>query len=94
MNKVIGIVCLLCGLGFGVLALKFGDLVPQSKIPFIGFAVVLVLGGLAILFWEKIAGKPAQLPEEKITVVEAKDSPTGKSTIRIPLDGIEVPIKG
>ncbi|OWK37832.1 hypothetical protein FRUB_06952 [Fimbriiglobus ruber] len=47
-----------------------------------------------MLFWTQLMARPAPLPEEEITIVEAKDSVTGKSTVRIPLNGIETPIKG
>ncbi len=94
MNKVFAIIGILSGIGFGVLGVMFGEFLPQAKIPFIIFGAILTLGGVAILFWSKIAGEPEKLPEEEITITAAKDSPTGQATVRIPLDGLEKPVQG
>ncbi|QVL31869.1 hypothetical protein KIH39_24030 [Telmatocola sphagniphila] len=94
MNKVFAIIGILSGIGFGVLGVMFGEFLPQAKIPFIIFGAILTLGGVAILFWNKIAGEPEKLPEEEITITAAKDSPTGQATVRIPLDGLEKPVQG
>ena len=94
MNKFLGIVGILSGVGFGYLAIAYGDLLPQAKIPFLGFAAVLVLGGIALFVpWSRLTGARQALPDEAVEVVKAQDSPTGQSIVRIPLDGAETPVK-
>jgi len=90
MKTTIAIISILAGIGFGVLGINYGEFLPQAKIPLIVVGILGCLGGIAMLFWPR----PAPLPEEEITTIEAKDSATGKSTVRIPLNGIETPIKG
>jgi hypothetical protein len=94
MNKFLGIVGILAGVGFGVLAVEYGDFLPQAKIPFLIFAVVMVAGGIALFVpWGRLMGAPETLPDEAVEEVQAKNSPTGRSIVRIPLDGAESPVK-
>jgi hypothetical protein len=94
MNKFLGIVGILSGVGFGFLAVQYGEFLPQAKIPFLGFAVLLTVGGIALLLpWGRLMGAREPLPDEAIEVIKATDSPTGQSIVRIPLDGAEKPVK-
>ena len=94
MNKVLGVVGILSGVGFGILAVQYGDLLPQAKIPFLVFAVVMVGGGIALFLpWSRLLGGRETLPDEAVEEVQAENSPTGKSIVRIPLDGVDSPVK-
>ena len=43
--------------------------------------------------WSCLRGHGEELVDEPVEVVKAEDSPTGKSIVRIPLDGVEKPVK-
>ncbi len=94
MGKVLGVIGILSGVGFGFIAVSYGDALPQAKIPFLIFALVLIVGGVALMMpWHKILGTGEKAPEEEIEVINAKDSPSGQSIVRIPLDGVDTPVK-
>lgn len=95
MKFVLAGVVFLFGIGFIYMSINYGQHLPKAKLPFLVIGILLIAAGIGIpIPWARLFGKDKALPEEEIEVIAAEESASGKSTVRIPLTGVETPVKG